>query len=347
MEEFYKKKSIRDFLSLFSESKWKSLCLLCIEYGILNLKLKYQISSLSLDDIQEYVDELKDQLTKIAKSGKKKLRENNSEMVDKVSQKASTNNKRYASNGFKPSSEWRKGEEKTIFDVDNKENNNKESESNGDIGSVMLYNNSQNKGNYHYREQMGGEINTYPTTENTLELEQMELRKKREKILDDVLYPNQNHYVKNEYKVNNNFDKAKIARQYRTTYGGDYKKKPEEYYYVDKRYNIKKPKPFQESLQNNRKKQRKSNKNPLDSSFNSSGYSKLSLNRSTSSTQTIRFKSGLQKLKMKIPLVNRRTSSGNKSFFKQNYGGIKSKIKAQIEADRKIYELMKNNTNLM
>ena len=45
MEEFYKKKIIRDFLTLFSESKWKNLCILCIEYGILMLKQKYQISS--------------------------------------------------------------------------------------------------------------------------------------------------------------------------------------------------------------------------------------------------------------------------------------------------------------
>ena len=37
-KEFYKKKIIRDFLTLFSESKWKNLCILCMEYGVLMLK---------------------------------------------------------------------------------------------------------------------------------------------------------------------------------------------------------------------------------------------------------------------------------------------------------------------
>ena len=58
MEEFYKKKIIRDFLTLFSESKWKNLCILCMEYGILMLKQKYQVSSLSMEDIEEFVNDL-------------------------------------------------------------------------------------------------------------------------------------------------------------------------------------------------------------------------------------------------------------------------------------------------
>ena len=56
MEEFYKKKIIRDFLTLFSESKWKNLCILCMEYGVLTLKQKYQVSSLSMEDIEEFVN---------------------------------------------------------------------------------------------------------------------------------------------------------------------------------------------------------------------------------------------------------------------------------------------------
>ena len=71
MEEFYKKKVIRDFLSLFSESKWKNLCILCLEYGILTLKKNYQISSLSMEDIDQFVDDL---IEEDAKKQKKNLR---------------------------------------------------------------------------------------------------------------------------------------------------------------------------------------------------------------------------------------------------------------------------------
>ena len=70
MEEFYKKKVIRDFLSLFSESKWKNLCILCLEYGILTLKKNYQISSLSMEDIDQFVDDL---IEEDAKKQKKNL----------------------------------------------------------------------------------------------------------------------------------------------------------------------------------------------------------------------------------------------------------------------------------
>ena len=151
MEEFYKKKIIRDFLTLFSESKWKNLCILCMEYGVLTLKQKYQISSLSMEDIEEFVNDLIEEESKKNQKNLKKLRQgivsntnfnynNNSNNIN------SNPNPNNTSTSFKPSSDWRKGEVKTIFD--NEDTNN-------------IYNNMQNNNynfenyndnnNYHYR----------------------------------------------------------------------------------------------------------------------------------------------------------------------------------------------------
>ena len=132
MEEFYKKKIIRDFLTLFSESKWKNLCILCMEYGVLTLKQKYQISSLSMEDIEEFVNELIEEESKKNQKNLKKLRQgivsnthfsyiNNTEISKKINSNSNSNINNNTSTSFKPSSDWRKGEVKTIFD--NEDNN--------------------------------------------------------------------------------------------------------------------------------------------------------------------------------------------------------------------------------
>lgn len=73
IEEFYKKKLIRDFLSLFSETKWKELLYLIAEYGIILLKRNYNVASLSLDDLLNIIDDLKEEDQKILKQKLKKL----------------------------------------------------------------------------------------------------------------------------------------------------------------------------------------------------------------------------------------------------------------------------------
>lgn len=73
IEEFYKKKLIRDFLSLFSETKWKELLILIAEYGIILLKRNYNIASISLDDISTIIDDLKEEDKKIFKKIQKNL----------------------------------------------------------------------------------------------------------------------------------------------------------------------------------------------------------------------------------------------------------------------------------
>ncbi len=97
IEEFYKKKIIRDFLSLFSESKWKQLLFLLVEYGILQLRKDYNVASMSLEDIHSIIDDLKEQENKKLRMNNKKFdRSMSKDMGDSISNK--------------PSSTWRKGE---------------------------------------------------------------------------------------------------------------------------------------------------------------------------------------------------------------------------------------------
>ena len=82
-------------------------------------------------------------------------------------------------------------------------------------------------------------------------------------------------------------------------------------------------------------------------SFNAS----KTLKRSSSFSNNTRFKSGLQKLKMTKPLnKNNNDDSMNNSFsVRANYSNkinnVPSKIKSQVDADKKIYGLLKKNQN--
>ncbi len=58
IDQLYKKKIIRDFLSLFSDNKWNQLISITLEYGILMLKSNYNLASLSVDDINNFVGNL-------------------------------------------------------------------------------------------------------------------------------------------------------------------------------------------------------------------------------------------------------------------------------------------------
>ena len=51
IELLYKRKIIRDFLSLFSDAKWKQIITATLEYGILQLKANGSLASMSLEDI--------------------------------------------------------------------------------------------------------------------------------------------------------------------------------------------------------------------------------------------------------------------------------------------------------
>lgn len=59
MEILYKKKVIRDFLSLYNEKYWTQLVSHVLEYGIILFKKKYTISALSPDDIYQIVENFK------------------------------------------------------------------------------------------------------------------------------------------------------------------------------------------------------------------------------------------------------------------------------------------------
>jgi hypothetical protein len=58
-ELLYKKKIIRDFLSLFTENHWNQLITSLLEYAIINFKKHHSVASLSPEDIVNIVETLK------------------------------------------------------------------------------------------------------------------------------------------------------------------------------------------------------------------------------------------------------------------------------------------------
>jgi hypothetical protein len=59
IEVLYKKKIIRDFLSLFTENYWKQLIGYMLEYGIITFKKHHNIASMSPEDITQIIDKMK------------------------------------------------------------------------------------------------------------------------------------------------------------------------------------------------------------------------------------------------------------------------------------------------
>lgn len=262
MEEFYKKKVIRDFLSLFSESKWKNLCILCLEYGILTLKKNYQISSLSMEDIDQFVDDL---IEEDAKKQKKNLRKFD------ITKQNTSNHSNITSYNNKASSNWRKGDTKSIFDNDDQD------EVSNDVSVAS--------------------------------------KVAKEKLLDEILYPKKNKitYPKESdiFQTSSTKNKKRDAKNYTSTYNNTYSN-------------------ISNTNSNIKRNQAPSTQN-------------RKLNTS-SSNSTMKFSSGLQMLKMRAPSkrnVNGRSTSANRRT-EGNFRNVSSKIKSQVEADRKIYEMLKN-----
>ena len=342
MEEFYKKKIIRDFLTLFSESKWKNLCILCMEYGVLTLKQKYQISSLSMEDIEEFVNDLIEEESKKNQKNLKKLRQgiisntNFNYNNNNIYSNSMANN---TSTSFKPSSDWRKGEVKTIFD---NEDPNKIFNINAQEQNLNLNNNINN---YHYKKNNeNGNIkindnNNYIEPTTVSNEEPAFIKKGKDKLIDDILFPKQNKIVnyRKDNLFNNNLPKKQQLKQYKTSYNESYgnKKKNNINNYSNvnskyKNYNDYNNTSFTEGI-----------------SFNAS----KTLKRSSSFSNNTRFKSGLQKLKMTKPLnkMNNDDPMNNSFSIRANYSNkinnVPSKIKSQVDADKKIYGLLKNNKN--
>ena len=342
MEEFYKKKIIRDFLTLFSESKWKNLCILCMEYGVLTLKQKYQVSSLSMEDIEEFVNDLIEEESKKNQKNLKKLRQgiisntNFNYNNNNIYSNSMANN---TSTSFKPSSDWRKGEVKTIFD---NEDPNKIFNINAQEQNLNLNNNINN---YHYKKNNeNGNIkindnNNYIEPTTLSNEEPAFIKKGKDKLIDDILFPKQNKIVnyRKDNLFNNNLPKKQQLKQYKTSYNESYgnKKKNNINNYSNvnskyKNYNDYNNTSFTEGI-----------------SFNAS----KTLKRSSSFSNNTRFKSGLQKLKMTKPLnkMNNDDPMNNSFSIRANYSNkinnVPSKIKSQVDADKKIYGLLKNNKN--
>ena len=323
MEDFYKKKIIRDFLSLFSQSKWKNLCTYLIEYAILLLKKNYQISSLSLEDIEGFVDELIEEQERNRKKNYKKLNQN-----------LSTSNSNYSTpqnkltnltQGNKPSSDWRKGENKTIFDVEENSNNNNNYYNNtndNNNNDNNYYNNNSNRGN---------NFNNYNDNEITLS------RISKEKIVDEILYPNKPKFKYKKSELlnfpNTNYNKNS---QFKTTYKNAYTNKINTN--NNKNYSYNNTNLATPRINNNKTRNFSNNKKVLSNSNSSSN---------------LKFKSGLQMLHMsrhnsKTNVFNNNNNNNklrSNSNNRINLHNISSKIKSQVEADKKIYNMLKKNNN--
>ena len=77
MEILYKKKVIRDFLSLYNENTWIPLITHICEYGIILFKKKYAIASLNPQDKYRIIENL-------LKDRKEKIKSSNLPSVDSV-----------------------------------------------------------------------------------------------------------------------------------------------------------------------------------------------------------------------------------------------------------------------
>ena len=345
MEEFYKKKIIRDFLTLFSESKWKNLCILCMEYGILMLKQKYQVSSLSMEDIEEFVNDLIEEESKKNQKNLKKLRQDIVSNTNFNYNNYNNSNANNTSTSFKPSSDWRKGEIKTIFDGD--DTNNYLNNQNKNINNY-----NQNVNNYHYSKNNNNKVqnfnNNYGIPNNYIDPttvsndEPAFIKKGKDKLIDDILFPKPNKIVnyRKDNIFNNNLPKKQQLKQYKTSY--------------NESYGVKKKNNFNNT--NSRYKNYNTNSNTNYVEYNNTSFTdnisfnnSKTLKRSSSFSNNTRFKSGLQKLKLTKPLQGQSNNDSINSSFsvRNNYSNkinnVPSKIKSQVEADKKIYGLMKKN----
>lgn len=97
LDALYKKKIIRDYLSLYPESKWKALIGYTLEFAVLTLKANHKLASLSFDDIIKITEDLKKvdptlkqsreapkrSLSKVEKPSKRSLTPQRSDMLFK------------------------------------------------------------------------------------------------------------------------------------------------------------------------------------------------------------------------------------------------------------------------
>jgi hypothetical protein len=129
IEDLYKKKVIRDYLSLFSENKWKKLIPLTLEHGILNLQNKTNITSLSLDHIYQMNETIRNEIENKNKPEKEHAQHEGRTMTE------TSNVVRSKSKEIRPSSKWRKGDAEVFKKKEKKDKKNVEETSslNSDI----------------------------------------------------------------------------------------------------------------------------------------------------------------------------------------------------------------------
>jgi hypothetical protein len=107
-EDLLKRKAIRDYLSLFSDTKWKKLIPLTMEFGILNLKERTNVASMSLDNLSMMIHQLKEKFEK--KKDKQPKIEKEPPQRESRAITETSNKARSKSKENRPSSKWRKGD---------------------------------------------------------------------------------------------------------------------------------------------------------------------------------------------------------------------------------------------
>jgi len=154
IEQLYKKKIIRDFLSLFIENKWVSLICSVLEYGILKLKRNYNIASLTADEILNLIELEKKNDKKENKKEKEAEREREKDITENMEETNIENNKVTKKNISKNTSKKttkkivqniQKEKSKNIEQVETTENINTENINTETNEEIQLEENIENK----------------------------------------------------------------------------------------------------------------------------------------------------------------------------------------------------------
>ena len=140
MEILYKKKVIRDFLSLYIESSWMQLISHLLEYGIILFKKKYTISALSPEDIYKIVEDFKKEQHIFDNKKTNNNNNNNNKIMP-------TSNKNFSTNSNRKKSRTKSFSKNYSFTRSNSKNNNNSilNKTNSDKNIFNKMNNLNNK----------------------------------------------------------------------------------------------------------------------------------------------------------------------------------------------------------
>lgn len=111
IENLFRRKQIKEVLNQYSQNKWNQLIPIIMEIGVIYLKNNFNLPALSVEELKEILNDLKDSNYELIdeKRGRDRGRSNNPEIknTNYVARSKSIGEALIR----KPSSQWRKGEE--------------------------------------------------------------------------------------------------------------------------------------------------------------------------------------------------------------------------------------------